>query len=670
MSELTIETPSKQSSTYQPIYTAPPARWFIADLPEMLALKQYREIELRFQLANDQSRLDMRHEYKYIDGVRNDSYWVVSKGPTGLASLKEWQQACPESAYAWLFESIYWAYWAGEHRTEYSSDMVSPAMWQAAQICADRCYIAGLKAIALDPMLWHALNLIGETVARYGTPDWLQTLIVTGELQLNTIDYAYLNDPVFTAEIEALLLKSGPELNETVTASKIRPQILPTDDPAEDPANLDYWFLASLSIYPTQFHIFRTWINYLLPRWGGSHEQIRELIASVECRHLNDIQRDRLLHEIWRDDYRYSYADESTDGASFRSWLNTTKKRLKEALFDYHRHECAMWIVHSQINRKNEEYALPYAEIATQEYLLDDEEHLLALLVLTLKFPTQTNWWPDVVIKSAQGFHTRGARLLYALYCEFGLAGFAQDRVIAEQWYADLEFDHNFAEVWENIVTAYLDAEHYEIVLRLAQRAFNQGHKKASFFLAFLCSDGLGCDKDPLKAIEYYQLLMDGPGYGAAANCYLLANDQCVLAKNKTDLAFWERILLDCAYKAIELGDEDMLRGLYTSCAYLKTPEIIQNELPKLLSDAEAGYTLAQAALAFIYGKKQNKAFYNYREGVLWLLAAEASDPNEELVQRARTDIYDTGFFASLKLGYTINKIEPHEIPGSDNRLV
>lgn len=65
-----------------------------------------------------------------------------------------------------------------------------------------------------------------------------------------------------------------------------------------------YWLAVCLAIFPTAFYALDEYIPFRMPRWGGSHQEIREFLASTVCDHLTAAEREHLELLIWWDDHR------------------------------------------------------------------------------------------------------------------------------------------------------------------------------------------------------------------------------------------------------------------------------------------------------------------------------------------------------------------------------
>lgn len=60
----------------------------------------------------------------------------------------------------------------------------------------------------------------------------------------------------------------------------------------------------SAAIFPTAFYVLDEYIPFRMPRWRGSHEEIREFLESSVCDHLSAAEREHLELLIWWDDHR------------------------------------------------------------------------------------------------------------------------------------------------------------------------------------------------------------------------------------------------------------------------------------------------------------------------------------------------------------------------------
>ncbi|TGD50184.1 hypothetical protein C9F07_24885, partial [Salmonella enterica subsp. enterica serovar Poona] len=95
-----------------------------------------------------------------------------------------------------------------------------------------------------------------------------------------------------------LMAHSGLSFADAVCPNLPRPSVLPE---CNDDAGQKYWLAVCLAIIPTAIYVLDESIPFRMPRWGGSHEEIREFLESSVCDHLSAAEREQRELLIWRD---------------------------------------------------------------------------------------------------------------------------------------------------------------------------------------------------------------------------------------------------------------------------------------------------------------------------------------------------------------------------------
>lgn len=125
-------------------------------------------------------------------------------------------------------------------------------------------------------------------------------------------------------EVDALMAHSGLSFADAVCPNLPRPSVLPE---CNDDAGQKYWLAVCLAIFPTAFYVLDEYIPFRMPRWRGSHEEIREFLESSVCDHLSAAEREHLELLIWWDDHRDLRIKE-VDSRQNRNVLSPKPKRL------------------------------------------------------------------------------------------------------------------------------------------------------------------------------------------------------------------------------------------------------------------------------------------------------------------------------------------------------
>ncbi|NHQ88625.1 sel1 repeat family protein [Iodobacter sp. HSC-16F04] len=328
-----------------------------------------------------------------------------------------------------------------------------------------------------------------------------------------------------------------------------------------------------------------------------------------------------------------------------------------------------MWIVVSLSNRDKITEALPYAKIALEHAEIADDDHIVALLNIIFKHPEFTPSFVEAVKQSALSRETIAARILYALFCDQGLHGFERNPAIAGQWFQDAQQADPQNRIWDEIISAFTEAKDYLPAALLAHKGQELNNDSASFQLAYLYDEGLGVKQDTERAIELYQKLTDSCQLEAQSNLFVIFRQRLNACRTKDERHAMEKKTLDAIIQVEQLGSDNASYTLHRLCSTLHTPEIIAQILPRLQEEATQGVPEAMAALAAIFGSKK-KGHYHYHNSVLWLMACEACDPENPLLEEVKETVFENSFFGRIKLAWVQAGIEPHQLPGADNNMV
>ncbi|EDM3327096.1 hypothetical protein CRW80_13635 [Salmonella enterica subsp. enterica serovar Newport] len=282
--------------------------WHIADISGLLREERYDELDERYNQALMESFTSREAEKRYffawnqMDNPFYDMDTLVEAGPQGLALIKNWQRARPRSTHAWLAEAQYWNHRAWLYRSYGWARETTRAMWICAAACNERMVIAALNAIDCEPRQWMAAALTSTNSKVFGQPDWLVEFLVgadvAGQPLMEDLAEYHRHSP---QEVDALMAHSGLSFADAVCPNLPRPSVLPE---CNDDAGQKYWLAVCLAIFPTAFYVLDEYIPFRMPRWRGSHEEIREFLESSVCDHLSAAEREHLELLIWWDDHR------------------------------------------------------------------------------------------------------------------------------------------------------------------------------------------------------------------------------------------------------------------------------------------------------------------------------------------------------------------------------
>lgn len=214
-----------------------------------------------------------------------------------LARLQAWVARHPDSYHAHLLLGCYWERAAGRIRTQDGGEYVTDDRWMGAELARDLGISAYLQAVSLHPKPACALFRIFRLSCYLGEPQWLCAL-AEGQ---QPGDYAQRQ-----AEVGPDLWAAGKQRlqDEGGHTLAIFPTTLPallSPRSAEEWHNSKlYWLRLTLEARPNLYAILSSWVHYLYPRWGGSHQEMSAFIDSHWCQGLSESQRNGLrMTQAW-----------------------------------------------------------------------------------------------------------------------------------------------------------------------------------------------------------------------------------------------------------------------------------------------------------------------------------------------------------------------------------
>ncbi len=331
-------------------------KWQIANIPYMLQEKRYQELDEIYNQALQESFTSRQAEKRYfLSWTQMCNYFydmntLVDAGTEGLRLIKTWQQARPHSTHAWLAEAQYWNHRAWLYRSYGWANDTTHAMWLCAGACNEQMVIATLKAIDCDPRQWMAALLTSTNSKVFGQPAWLAAHLngdsVAGIPLMIALKNYHRRSP---QEVEALMAYSGLSFEHAICPVLPRPNILPEYD---DDGGQKYWLSVCLTIFPHTFYPFVEYIPFRMPRWGGSHKEISELLDSVTCKHLSTEEHDYMDLLLWWDDYRdVSIEDIAPEEQQYA--IDLAENIAQHAQFQECRHNALEWLL-ACYNKQND----------------------------------------------------------------------------------------------------------------------------------------------------------------------------------------------------------------------------------------------------------------------------------------------------------------------------
>lgn len=417
---------------------SPQREWFIADIASFLRDERYDELDACYNQALEESFTSREAEKRYFlswTHMCNDFYdmdELVKDGPDGLSLIKNWQRARPQSTHAWLAEAQYWNHYAWLYRSYGWAKETTHAMWVCAAACNEHMVIAALNAIHCDPRQWMAAALTSSNSKVFGQPAWLFAFLqgeeVAGQPLMQGLARCRRSSP---QEVDALMAHSGMSFDNATCSSLPRPSGLPE---CEDDAGQQYWLSVCLRIFPTAFYALDEYIPFRMPRWRGSHEEIREFLASPVCAHLSPEEQEHLELLIWWDDYQDLRIKEIDSSEEQERIIAKAREIALHAQSQDIRHKALDWLLTSYDDLEDEEALWHCIQLAVMEKKkLNNYFTYRAVAFAQRDFP-DTHWIYNFICQNSQQTLCPVAEIYRGYFQYAGLFGFEQNEERAKAW--------------------------------------------------------------------------------------------------------------------------------------------------------------------------------------------------------------------------------------------
>ncbi|KWI47310.1 hypothetical protein WT72_30795 [Burkholderia pseudomultivorans] len=650
-----------------------PSKWHICDVDALLRAGDYAALDTQLDAALAASLDDRTAEARYVDALPADLYPCMTAGAEGLARLRAWQAANPRSAHAWLCEAHYWHHWAYEYRGSGWAQTVTEAGWICAHACAVLTHVAALRALLLAPTMWSAPMVIFTSVASFDEPAWLTQLVQQRRWPVTELRLDVDTDDAATrAALPGMLARSGLNPDEPVACPAEFPQALPGPVAGRKLRRGKwYWMEATLHVHPRQYFTMRTFIWYMLPRWGGSHDHIRAFVDSDACAHLDAVEKDRLRHEIWRDDYSGNTLDSTTDEDDARTAMTATLARAQAALHPYHRWETLHWMAHSHFMRSEYDEAYARLQQAESHHPIDDNHAMAMGVRLALDLDPHGTWLTGAIERASDARACMAALILRGYAHRTGSFGFARDDARGDAWLEAARQHEPGSLAWNQLADAMRD-EHRRPAdaFAICQLGYEAGGNSCEFLLGCFYYDGMHVERDLYRAAHYFREGMEDGGNAAA---YKLGYTYYAIGRESRDPAERTRMqaeAVEAARKAHEMKHSEGLECMLMFIGDLDDIPSRHRYVDEVRRHAEGGNPTAMAALSSLLADSRDKSLYNYRESVRWIMGAQAIAPDDEYVLNVTRDTHEDGMLGKLQYKLYRKQIKAHEIPGTDNAMV
>lgn len=667
---MTTNAPAVASGLIPPA----PSPWKICDIDALLRAGDFDTLDRQLDASLAASFHDRKEEGLYHEALPADMSACAEAGAEGLARLLAWQAARPQSAHAWLCEAHYWYHWAYEYRGSGWANTVTPLGWACAHACATRCIVAALRALDLAPTMWNVPALLLQCVSAFSEPDWLTELVRSGRWPVTQLQHEFPLDEMDAedrAELQAMLARSGLQADERMTCPENVPAALPP--PLQGRKMLEghrYWMHAAMHIHPRLFFFMQSCVWFMQPRWGGSHEQILAFIASPACAHLDAVEKDRLRQEVWRDEYLHDIADDEDDAEDVAQWMAETRERANTALHPYHRWETLRWMALSHYGRSEFSEGLACMREGEGHHPIDDDHAMAIALYMALKVAPQDHWVGQAICNSANAHQTTAAQILHG-YCSLkGALGFVPNEALGNAWLEAAKQRDPRSGAWNKLSRVFWLTGHPAHAYELLMLGMAAEGDSCAYTLAEYYEKGVHVAPDLQKAAHYYRLTMEEGGNMGA---YDLAYTCHTMAWATEDLAQRSKLMaeaIEAMRRAHEMGHTEGLDHLLMFISDQRDIAARQPYVALVREHAQQGNPNAMATLSALLADSDDKALYDYRESVRWIMGAQAIAPDSEFVKNMTRTYHEDGFLGKLQYKLHRKQIKAHEIPGGDNAMV
>lgn len=621
----------------------------LAKARTLLATRRFIKLDewLMLQMRGWQYQTDANSQYGYVMNVSSLFGGVELSQIKRLEILNDWAQQCPESYHAQVLLGMFWHEQAWYIRSAPAGQEVEDHQWLGAQLCCDYAVLAFLQAIALHPRPTHAYRHMMNLSGGFGEPYWLRALFA-GEIPKPLSEQFDIQNSEVWHQGVAHLQALGAE------AALYWPQQLPKvliNSRRDGEEALDYWLRMAMSVRHSDVGTLESYLVFHSPQWGGSHEQVEQIIESALCSEFDERDRNQFRANALLDALAGDVAERDTPRAT------ALQQRLaallsqplpwetRIALLDaagtcvayWHDDDDAGLAVYDDLLNVSPQ-ALPgrYATLFISRVILanghDDQRNVLGRMLARAAPATQS------ALQTA----------LAACACQFGLYGLPQNEELAHTL-----MDHAWAltingadpsETEKDLVTIAhdmaihedIEAAHF-MLLQMAHR----GSAWHSYELFFFHRDAWHEDvpqalQDPQAALQWVGHAANS-GHVPAMFAYANALREGVSAPADYPLAMeWYRRAIDNGYLTA--------RYWRATCALEEGPEeekrlAVAEWLPEILQDsasdtrAEAAYSLGMAWLMGL-GTEKNR----YHAHQLFSFALEMN-PQFDAAQRAVSEL-------------------------------
>ena len=368
--------------------------------------------------------------HHYLDTARTGTLFDFSVTPASDIArfLHAWIAACPEAFHPRLFMGNFCYGRAGNIRGTGWADSVTPDCWLGAALACELSATHLLAAMERSPRPVAAGVTLMELCAHFHEPLWLRELFHGQEPKGMASDN---QDPELLEMAVEHLARYG--LVPLQQAPKALPAGLPQRAAHEMDQGQDYWLHRVMAWRPDCLEALLNYANYLLPRWGGSYEDIEGLATGPLCAALSEAQRNAIRWVVFCDTHEDYPAKEEFNAAReylahFEAWLQ------RDLLPDYRGHALSRFAHFCNYSLDNNTRAMAMHAASVQAfpdgtYLrdVDGPFHSFVYLVMVANMADETGAFKDAVERMCAMNELGVPVAIKALGHQFGLWGFDKD---------------------------------------------------------------------------------------------------------------------------------------------------------------------------------------------------------------------------------------------------
>lgn len=676
--------------------------WYIADIAGLLRKARYDELDERYNQALTESFTSREAEKRYFFAWTQmcnhfyDMDTLVEAGPEGLALIKSWQRARPRSTHAWLAEAQYWNHRAWLYRSYGWARETTRAMWICAAACNEQMVIATLNAIDCDPRQWMAAALTSTNSKVFGQPNWLVEFLSGAEIAeqplMEELAEYHRHSP---QEVEALMAYSGLSFTDAVCPNLPRPAGLPECD---NDAGQTYWLTACLAIFPTAFYVLDEYIPFRMPRWRGSHEEIREFLASPVCDYLSAAEREYLELLIWWDDYRDVGIKEVNSPTERERMIAKAEEIAQRAHTRASRLYALEWLRVCYSDLEDNDALWRTLQRSIMEKVKLNNYYTAYAIKFALRDFPDTWWIYNFLCQNAQQTEYCVPKIYRGYFQYAGILGFEKDEIQGKAWLdsvATLSCNHD----WGAAIKDFHWLGHPEYLLPLAELGAQRNIPSALNQLGvesnYKNDDGL-LPYDPAIALGYFQRaaeilhqqlalrastpyrLIDNGGYTEYENdlqnihfdiaiCHQRLSRQEASAEKRSA---YEKEMLDNLWLAHEFGHEEAW-GLFLLNIFEVTDiTLAHKHLALVQQEANKGTLQAMVTLSRLHGNRHDKLLFNMKLSARWAHFALTLYPDNEIVIDCLDHLHFSRFWKRFRFAWYTVRIPDSELPGQVNSMV